>query len=1206
MINNRYTILNKLGEGRSKVFCCTDKYARDAKFAMKVLAGSGSLEEEMFRDEYRTLKRLSHPYIIKPAGEGVILRCSGEETSATGVTGGSRFFVMEYFEGQKITEAPWVKEQPFLNSVITQICSVLLYLHNSNFIYNDLKAENILVRRKSGKPEIRFIDFGLARNLKEHKQRAVTGTFSYLAPEVLQGKEPGIQSDLFSLGVLLYRIVYGRFPFEGKTESEILKSIISDEPEFEQKTEQVPSIHKSTEIEKKTGQAPSLQMVINKLLAKNPEARYGSAVEFLEDLKIDNSDLPVKEWSPAKVTIERPEKTSLHEYINNPSRYDILLVRGAEGSGKTTLLESIASDDPQVILVNHDEELISSRRLLEDIIFHPYIYNNIESRLLGQCLVFLEDDIQTGTNVYNELKLLLIKISTSLPLKILFDDFNRYDTFTKISLVEIFLILQSKKSKVIIADTSCDKLISENIFNFSETDLPPFSSEQIDEFFRLSLPSFYPVGEIRGGINDYWDLSAGGVYNFLKSLYENEVLELSLNNVTLKKTYVELGAFLPEANEHYSRIFEGLSEEERSLLELCSMITRGMGSAEFAELLNTEKERVNAAAAGLSYRGILKTGPGSGEISFTSQRFREYVYSQVKNRNIRHVLIAEYLESTGNSSYIEETAHQYEQCGNYEKSFDVLWERVSSMKDSPRFQKELLLKISEFPLPPEKLRNARLQLCRVLQKLNENRLCADLINKYQAENECYKSDPDFTILLGVCLIDLGEPEQGRQILENLSGSLEDEQNKLMALLYLAYAHLDLGMYNEALDKCSSLISMAHSFLEYSAKGFNLLGLLELYYRNDLVTALREFETALDIFRKAELPTNIAAVELNIGNVYNMQGNLDEAEQHWKNSLSINSSIGNLDQEAKLLLNLGVFYFDKSEFSNAIKQYTEAQFIFSNLGNRLSEGLTYSNLGEICLVLSKYSEALKSLKKAKEIFTEVNNVTELVETEFLLGRCYFKIGDSAEVSVSIENIKSLINGSSANDKHKEYLRFLEEAQKILKGDTADVPEALAGISESFYSLSGLNDFIMAVLISAGLLIDQEKYEQALEVLNDSRLIELTALKVYPRAERELLLSRIPGNIKAPELNNKFELLNNAYSLIEDQEVNETTWKVLYLLAEAYFERGNINKAGIMKNYAEKALLYIADQIEDTDIREKYLSLPGRKKALERLRYIQRQI
>lgn len=148
--------------------------------------------------------------------------------------------------------------------------------------------------------------------------------------------------------------------------------------------------------------------------------------------------------------------------------------------------------------------------------------------------------------------------------------------------------------------------------------------------------------------------------------------------------------------------------------------------------------------------------------------------------------------------------------------------------------------------------------------------------------------------------------------------------------------------------------------------------------------------------------------------------------------------------------------------------------------------------------------------------------------------------------------------------------------------------------------------MIVLLTAYLYIESGQYTNALTELNDSRFTEAILLKVYARAERELLLSRISAQFTHSGLSNKFELLNNAYSLIEDQEVNETTWKVLYLLTEGYFERGNFKKAGMMRNYAEKALLYIAEQIEDSEIREKYLSLPGRKTALERLAYIQRQM
>ena len=129
MINDRYKIISKLGEGRSKVFYCKDILRKDTGLAIKILPALVSIEEQKtFRDEYYLLKKLNHPNIINVYLFGTIVSLD-EEDRIAGISEGSSFFTLEYFNGSELYDFPGISNEPGLIRIICQISSVLYYLH---------------------------------------------------------------------------------------------------------------------------------------------------------------------------------------------------------------------------------------------------------------------------------------------------------------------------------------------------------------------------------------------------------------------------------------------------------------------------------------------------------------------------------------------------------------------------------------------------------------------------------------------------------------------------------------------------------------------------------------------------------------------------------------------------------------------------------------------------------------------------------------------------------------------------------------------------------------------------------------------------------------------------------------------------------------------------------------------------------------------
>ena len=303
MINSRIEIIRKLGEGRSKVFLCSLIDLPRNNFAIKILSRDREQNEiKSFREEYQLLSELKHPNIISANEFGTVLSLDDTDIGH-GIVKNDLFFILEYFDGTEIDKCSELNNESLFLDIIWQIISVLYYLHQSNYIYYDLKAENILVKEVNGKPLIMFIDFGMAKFIPSIEEFYVRGTAEYIAPEILQKNPTDHRADLYSFGILLYKLIYGRFPFPIDSELEIYKAHVEQEYEFP-----------GTNFPEKVINS------IKKLLSKNPSERYFNTLHMIDDLSIE-IDLEEKSVWKEKLRFEgrSDELHELQKYTNSPA-----------------------------------------------------------------------------------------------------------------------------------------------------------------------------------------------------------------------------------------------------------------------------------------------------------------------------------------------------------------------------------------------------------------------------------------------------------------------------------------------------------------------------------------------------------------------------------------------------------------------------------------------------------------------------------------------------------------------------------------------------------------------------------------------------------------------------------------------------------------------------------------------------------------------
>jgi tRNA A-37 threonylcarbamoyl transferase component Bud32 len=264
-IESRFDVLAKLGEGGMGCVYKVRHRDLDEVQIVKTLQAhlsSNPGQRERFINEARRGMRLRHPHI---AGVHDFAVCAD----------GTGYIVMEYVHGHNLrdllaTRGPLRLE--LVGMIAVQTLDALGYLHSEKFIHRDISPDNlILTTTADGKPFVKLIDLGISKSLESGNTMTGTGQFigkvSYASPEQFGGHVDE-RSDLYSLGVVLYRLLTNADPFPGENYNQIIAGHLFQPPRpFE---EAAPGI----EIPE------AVQRVVYRALEKDPDERFANAAEF--------------------------------------------------------------------------------------------------------------------------------------------------------------------------------------------------------------------------------------------------------------------------------------------------------------------------------------------------------------------------------------------------------------------------------------------------------------------------------------------------------------------------------------------------------------------------------------------------------------------------------------------------------------------------------------------------------------------------------------------------------------------------------------------------------------------------------------------------------------------------------------------------------------------------------------------------------------
>jgi len=258
----QYQIIDELGHGGFAIVYKARDPSLDQLVAVKVLRGAHAEQPNVvqrFLDEARKTVKLRHRGIVR-------IYAVGEES-------GAPYIAMEYLKGTDLSK--YIKPDTQLPlkqvlSIIQRSADGIDYAHQYNVVHRDIKPANIMWDPETDSCKI--TDFGIARITDSSKTKTgmVLGTPSYMSPEQLAGKKVTGQSDIFSLGVMLFQMVTGKLPFTGDSMASLMYKIANEiHPAPESINPDVPRC---------------VTVIINRAMEKDVEKRYQHGKDMVADI----------------------------------------------------------------------------------------------------------------------------------------------------------------------------------------------------------------------------------------------------------------------------------------------------------------------------------------------------------------------------------------------------------------------------------------------------------------------------------------------------------------------------------------------------------------------------------------------------------------------------------------------------------------------------------------------------------------------------------------------------------------------------------------------------------------------------------------------------------------------------------------------------------------------------------------------------------
>lgn len=1228
MINYRYTIIEKLGEGGSgEVFLVEDVLKKNRKVAIKVLHSPekvGIEAGEAFQNEVSVLMNLTHPNLVRIFDVGVVRHARFESLLRR------RFFTMEYVDGRDALG--WISSDEarrsadrtaILEQLLLQALSVLAYIHHEGIIHFDIKPQNLVLvedQDMSEAPLLKLMDFGFSRRREAAANVSARGTIEYTAPEILKAEPFDHRIDLYSLGATFYHLLEGHCPFEAPEPVEVIKRVLNDTIVFSPHVEQ---------------QSAHLSAIIRKLMRRNPGERFRTAEEAaraLADSMANGAEILDTYFGIAKKPAfvgREQECRTIEEAISSltepkPSASPAaIIVSGIEGIGKTTQLsQAIKYARAQQIPVYELEQMHGEVPFSAIAAMLPLLVADVRSsseageRVASRFTALLGLDRagelryetwgQQRESITELLSRFLIECAEVFPYVIVVDNLHLIEA-ASVDVLRTTVRDVPAGRMLVLAASHPDQPVGFSGARSLTMELRELATEHV---VTMSA-SVFGEGDVARGIGAMLYQQFGGTPAIIV-----EALHVATGVAPAVATLEDAGpasylrwieSRLPKnLDEFLLSRFRKLNRERQLLLNVLACFQYPVAPEILLRLLPFHRQRSMDHIRFLQLAGFIGTGNHERVLFIRMKRLKDAIYASLGAERVDlHAEIASVIEQSSAShdfTELQELAFQYSSAGMPEKALGSLQQAAAAGVTLFAFQRALQLfreavEVAEHLPDQERLIRLRVQYADALFKAGAYK------ETIEAGNELLTLrgvDRPTTMalfkLMGLSFARLGERETAERFLTPLLEFSSDEVERIELRQELVGLQVSAGNFKQAERECLEQLDEAKR-LENDrliAAICTNLG-IATFFQDQFDTAVRYFTEALNKYEILDEKTHVINSINNIGNALSAKGDLAKAIECWQKALSASQDFGTLNQQAQILNNLGIAHYLLKQYEKAKAFYGEARAIYERINSKVGLALSFTNLGEVMFAEGEYESALHSWEEAKVLYASMDNAQAMTETCLHIANVAARLGDVALMTRHVDEAETLIRRDNLDTFRPRWLHLTGVCHQ-LKGELDEAEKSFAAVIEAGRA-DPMNELQLATRVRlAECFLRRERIPEAVEVLEQVRTAPEAKRFPHLLAETEYLLGIIASHKSDAVHERAIIYLKRGIETIAKEPVTETTWKLAYALAREYYTRGQQERAREYLLKARVVLQFFLSHFRSDDLKRQYIEVDQKEKVL----------
>lgn len=1125
IIDSRYKVLEQLGVGVwATVYKVVDSRTGNL-CTLKLFQhlDAQTLYEKFSAEEMHHITRLEHPNLVP--------------VITFGNMGKHIYCVSEYYNGKSLQNFKFkLNRIDLFYDLIVQVCYALHALHLQKIYHKDIKPSNILYSINDNKIEAKLVDYGFNKIDTDKNQQSISGTLPYLAPELYTGKSATPQSDFYSLGVSLYRLITDTLPFSVEQITAVMSGSQKNFfPKFPREINPEIPI--------------SLDKFVMKLLEKNPQERFidaQSIVAFINKIQKRNYSFShrislVQSVKLNSYIVRANYAHQLEDYVENMKSGNgkVISLIGGDGIGKDDLLTlfkyhfftnefyifdytcSSTQKDPFFALIKE----FSSSTLNNER--KTTIFENISARFK----TFLEeseeiantfsDDKTKTQNDFDSAKNFISILSKEKPLIFIIraGQFLTKDTVDFVNYISA--LISDAPILIVISVNDPGKL--KGLVHSVQIKVSPLSFEETKDYVR-NLLNITPPDEFTKNIQQR---SSGNPHFIREILIDLLDKKLLLKNKQLNFEINFEDYNLPENLVHaiYNRMSH-LDIQTYKYLQKLSIVHTPITKDLIVELFKiTQKELFYLIQNAINAEILIEKSVFDDGIKQATDE-NDDINTKAKKANQNYMSIYEF-------TFVEAKQRLLRECQKAEKisiseKLISYYDKESNIKDNNLIKNTGFSSVSVY----SSMTKFDISICQGIIKNAE--LCNDqsavrkyrmiLVRLYSSEFDQIRAFNEMCEVLRLDFsdkINIPEFELRTDLMifiekADLTGKIKQAlalMNELVPredLFEWHYALSSLYFRNERFDMAEKTLNNAMPLAVTGRQQVRLFIDLAMFY-----TVLRQYESARYLFEKLKNLKIDSDLEIRYYDRYGMfltaLGNDEEAISWYEDAIiklqkSVNAKNSGVLYSASgfsytgslgsLYNNLGIIYCKFKMYSDAQRLFLQCKKEWEKLNYDRLLGTIYNNIGDMALRQGDTVNALEYFQKAEIISKKIDNKRSLSLAYINYGETNIKLGKFIEAEknlleakkniLEVENasLKTAIDNNLALSKNKIinfnhfYSYLIAEYPQILtwaSGSTNEHYDNTLGLNNKSLSLNPLIKSYIFYLFELG---DKEKIENIL--------------------------------------------------------------------------------------------------------------------------------